>query len=58
MTQPQTIETCSVRGVRLYEMRHVLDPVRLVLASRPDEPEDYIRDYAEFLNTVRQEVSV
>ncbi|MFC5454179.1 sugar 3,4-ketoisomerase [Prosthecobacter fluviatilis] len=28
MIQETTIETCSVRGVRLYEMRHVVDPVR------------------------------
>ncbi len=28
MIHETTIETCSVRGVRLFEMRHVLDPVR------------------------------
>lgn len=28
MIQETTIKTCSVRGVRLYEMRHVVDPVR------------------------------
>jgi UDP-2-acetamido-3-amino-2,3-dideoxy-glucuronate N-acetyltransferase len=28
MIHKTTIETCSVRGVRLFEMRHVLDPIR------------------------------
>ena len=28
MIHETTIETCAVRGVRLFEMRHVLDPVR------------------------------
>ncbi len=28
MIHETTIEICSVRGVRLFEMRHVLDPVR------------------------------
>lgn len=32
MIHATTIETCAVRGVRLYEMRHVVDPVRGNLA--------------------------
>lgn len=28
MIHETTIESCSVRGVRLFEMRHVVDPVR------------------------------
>jgi len=28
MIHETTIETCSVRGVRLFEMRHVVDPLR------------------------------
>ena len=28
MIHETTIQTCSVRGVRLFEMRHVVDPVR------------------------------
>lgn len=33
MIHETTIDTCSVRGVRLYEMRHVVDPVRGNLAA-------------------------
>lgn len=37
------------------EHRHSPESVLMVLASHPYEPADYIRDYAEFLATVRME---
>ncbi|WP_395731449.1 sugar 3,4-ketoisomerase [Prosthecobacter sp.] len=33
MIHETSIESCSVRGVRLFEMRHVVDPVRGNLAA-------------------------
>lgn len=36
------------------EHRHSHDSALLVLASRPYEPEDYIRDYEEFLSMIHR----
>lgn len=37
------------------EHMHSPDSVLLVLASHPYQPQDYIRDYAEFLHQIRSE---
>lgn len=52
MIHETTIESCSVRGVRLYEMRHVLDRVRGNLTAAefgndlPFIPQRYFLTYA------------
>ena len=52
MIHETTIESCSVRGVRLYEMRHVLDRVRGNLSAAefgndlPFIPQRYFLTYA------------
>jgi UDP-2-acetamido-3-amino-2,3-dideoxy-glucuronate N-acetyltransferase len=52
MIYETTIESCSVHGVKLYEMRHVVDPVRghLTVADfsqdLPFQPQRYFLTYA------------